>query len=88
VIVARSTNGETAFYPVFETIHKDNICHIVIAPARVPDTVEKEAIQVAEKVLDNLKGAGVYAVEMFVTHENKVLVTKLRLEYIIAVILQ
>ena len=33
VMVARSTKGEIKVYPVVETIHKDNICDIVIAPA-------------------------------------------------------
>jgi len=76
-IVARNTKGETASYPILETIHKDNICHIVIAPAPVSEHIKKEASKVAENVLKNLKGAGVYAIELFLSQDDKVLVNEI-----------
>lgn len=77
VIMARSTTGETASYPTLETIHKNNICHIVIAPARIAKDASKKTQEVARNVLNNLKGAGVYTVEMFLTKDGEVLVNEI-----------
>lgn len=35
VIVARGRDNTISCYPVVETVHRDNICHIVKAPADV-----------------------------------------------------
>ena len=32
---------EVFAYPTVETIHENNICHLVYAPARIPDTLAK-----------------------------------------------
>ncbi|GJN38017.1 hypothetical protein PR202_gb27023 [Eleusine coracana subsp. coracana] len=71
VIVARSRDGSTVCYPVVETIHKDNICHIVKAPAEVSDKIKKLATSVAEKAIKSLEGAGVFAVELFLTEDDE-----------------
>ncbi|KAM0746885.1 phosphoribosylaminoimidazole carboxylase [Meredithblackwellia eburnea MCA 4105] len=36
VMVVRGVDGQTRTYPAVETIHRDNICHIVYAPLRPP----------------------------------------------------
>lgn len=77
VIVARSTTGEVTVYPTLETIHKNNICHIVIAPARVSSKASKQAQKVAHEVLKNFKGAGVYAIEMFLEKDDDILVNEI-----------
>ncbi|KAM0833444.1 hypothetical protein ACQ4PT_064257 [Festuca glaucescens] len=76
VIVARSRDGCTVCYPVVETIHKDNICHIVEAPAEIPEKMKKLATSVAEKAIKSLEGAGVFAVELFLTNDNQVLLNE------------
>ena len=38
VMVVRTKDGKVISYPVVETIQKDSICHIVIAPAQVTGT--------------------------------------------------
>ena len=35
VIVSRNANGETAVFPVGENIHRENILHETIVPARI-----------------------------------------------------
>lgn len=66
VMVVRSIDGSVLSYPVVETIQKDNICHLVLAPLRSSDlTVEKRAKDIAEHAVRNLDGAGVFGVEMF-----------------------
>lgn len=51
---------------------RDNICHIVNAPADVSWNIRKLATNVAEKAVSSLEGAGVFAVELFLTRENQV----------------
>lgn len=66
VMVVRSASGEVRSYPAVETIHKDNICHLVFAPLRSRDpAVASRAREVAEKAVTTLHGAGVFGVEMF-----------------------
>lgn len=77
VIVARNTKGETAVYPVVETIHKDNICDLVIVPARISEKAQKQAQKLAIKTIEKLQGAGVFGIEMFITKEDNVLINEL-----------
>ena len=77
VIAARNTLGEIATYPVVENIHKDNILEMTIAPARVSETVAKQAEEIARKTMDVLHGAGVFGIEMFVTKEDKILINEI-----------
>ncbi|KAF8073186.1 ADE2 [Scenedesmus sp. PABB004] len=65
VMVVRSRDGTVASYPVVETIHKNNVCHVTEAPARVPDAVAAAAAGVAERAVAALDGAGIFGVEMF-----------------------
>ena len=49
-----------------ETVHKDNIRHLVFAPLRYPDpNVIQLAKEVAEKATRTFEGTGVFGVEMF-----------------------
>jgi 5-(carboxyamino)imidazole ribonucleotide synthase len=77
VMVARSTKGEVATYPLSETIHKRNICHEVLVPAPVTKNVQQKAIRLARKVADQLAGAGVFGIEMFLTSDGKVLINEI-----------
>ncbi|XP_062215696.1 phosphoribosylaminoimidazole carboxylase, chloroplastic-like isoform X2 [Phragmites australis] len=76
VIVARSRDGSTVCYPVVETIHMDNICHVVKAPADVSDKIKKLATSVAEEAIKSLEGAGVFAVELFLTEDDQILLNE------------
>ncbi len=77
VMVARSTKGQIVPYPVVETIHKNNICHLVLAPAPIDPRVAKKAQTLAKKVMQHLKGAGVFGIEMFLTKDNKVWINEI-----------
>ncbi|KAL6838782.1 hypothetical protein ACP4OV_031496 [Aristida adscensionis] len=76
VIVARSRDGSTVCYPVVETIHKDNICHVVESPAEVSYDIKKLAMSVAEKAVKSLEGAGAFAVELFLTKDDQILLNE------------
>ena len=76
VVAARTRSGEIAVYDPVETIHKNHICHTVTAPAPVETVVRVKAEKLAHRVLEVFKGAGVFAIEMFVTKEGDVLVNE------------
>lgn len=77
VVVARSMQGEVISYPVVETVHKNNICHLVFAPADIPQKAQKKARKVAELIMQNLEGAGVFAIEMFYTKNGEIVINEI-----------
>ncbi|KAL6857312.1 hypothetical protein J3F83DRAFT_751212 [Trichoderma novae-zelandiae] len=65
-------------YPAVETVHEDNICSRVYLPPRTTTASACErAQQVASDVVDKLWGRGIFAVEMFVTQDNQILVNEI-----------
>ncbi len=77
VMVARSTTGEIALYPVVETIHERNINIEVLAPAEVDEFITKKTLDVAHSVAQLLEGAGMFGIEMFLTNSGDVLVNEI-----------
>lgn len=57
---SHSRDGSVLSYPVVETIHKDNICHVTEAPADVPHAVAERARAAAERAVQCLEGAGIF----------------------------
>ncbi|XP_055831393.1 phosphoribosylaminoimidazole carboxylase, chloroplastic-like isoform X2 [Solanum dulcamara] len=76
VIVARGRDNSIACYPAVETIHRDNICHIVKSPANVSWKIMKLATDVAHRAVSSLEGAGVFAVELFLTEDGQILLNE------------
>jgi len=66
VVLARSDTGECGLYPVTENRHDNGILDVSIAPARVTDTLARQAREMARAVADRLGYVGVMAVEFFV----------------------
>lgn len=77
VIIARSTAGETAVFPVAENIHKDNILHETIVPARISKCAEEKAVEAAKKIASALDLTGTLAVEMFLTEDDEIYINEL-----------
>jgi 5-(carboxyamino)imidazole ribonucleotide synthase len=77
VIVTRKTDGETAIFPVAENIHQENILYQTIAPARVSNEIQGDAIQKAKQLADALDLVGTLAVEMFVTSDGTIFINEL-----------
>lgn len=67
VIVARRQDGQTAVYPVAENVHRHNILHTTVVPARFSEAIAREAVSLAVEVAHSLDLVGVLAVEMFLT---------------------
>ena len=70
VIVHRNSNGETAVLPVGENIHRDNILHETIVPARISDDAKEAANQKAVQLAQSFELVGTLAVEMFLTNDG------------------
>jgi 5-(carboxyamino)imidazole ribonucleotide synthase len=77
-LVARSPFGQGAAWPVVETVQRDGICVLVIAPApALPDDLGATAQQLALRLAAELGVVGVLAVELFETVDGRLLVNEL-----------
>ncbi|KAI0052683.1 Phosphoribosylaminoimidazole carboxylase [Auriscalpium vulgare] len=78
VMVVRTVEGEVTSYPVVETVHKENVCHLVFAPLRSADIgLSSRARAVAERAVQSLNGAGIFGVEMFLLDDGEILVNEI-----------
>lgn len=77
VIAARSASGEVKSFPPAENIHVDNILHLSIVPARVPEEIQRRACELAERIVSGMNAVGLLAVEMFVTEAGELFVNEL-----------
>ena len=77
-LVARSPFGQGAAWPVVETVQRDGICVLVVAPApALPDDLGAAAQQLALRLAAELGVVGVLAVELFETVDGRLLVNEL-----------
>ncbi len=77
VLIARNEDGETVVYPCVETVQYRHICHEVIAPAEVDETIHKEAQNIASRAVESINGVGVFGVELFFTKRNQILINEI-----------
>jgi len=78
VLVARSPSGQSAVYPVVESVQRRGVCREVTAPAPGLDPdLAVAAQQVALGIAGALDVTGLLAVEMFETSDGRVLVNEL-----------
>lgn len=78
VIVARSESGEVKTYPVVEMeFHPEaNQVEYVICPARIENNIAKKATKIALQVSQAYNHVGLLAVEMFLKHDEEILVNE------------
>ncbi|RDI64271.1 5-(carboxyamino)imidazole ribonucleotide synthase [Nocardia pseudobrasiliensis] len=77
-MVARSPFGQAAAWPVVETVQREGQCAVVIAPApELPDARSAEATELALRLAKELGVTGAMAVELFETHDGRLLVNEL-----------
>ncbi|WP_321384274.1 5-(carboxyamino)imidazole ribonucleotide synthase [uncultured Enterococcus sp.] len=77
VLVSGNGQGDIETFPVVENIHRNNILHETIAPARVDDEVIEEAQRIAKLIAKEVNLAGTLAVEMFLTNNGGIYVNEL-----------
>ncbi|KAI6040675.1 Phosphoribosylaminoimidazole carboxylase [Pisolithus marmoratus] len=78
VMVVRTTQGDVLSYPAAETVHKNNICHLVFAPLRSSDPIVAERAQrIAESAIKTFQGAGIFGVEMFLMENGSIYINEI-----------
>jgi 5-(carboxyamino)imidazole ribonucleotide synthase len=79
VMVARNANNEVAVYDVVEMDFnpQQNLVEFLQMPAQVSKEVEEKAKQIALKVAETAGIVGILAVEMFLTHDDRILVNEI-----------
>ncbi len=77
VLVARRRGGETAVYPVVETVQIDGICRELVMPGRVGQATRDAATQLALEVVEAVDATGIVAVELFLTEDDELLINEL-----------
>lgn len=76
--VVRNQNGDIEIFPIVEMMFNEisNQVEFVVCPAQVSDELKARAEKVALKVSKTFKQVGLLAVEMFLTHDNTILVNE------------
>lgn len=77
VMVARNMDGAISVFPVSENIHRNQILHESIVPARMSGELQSNAKKMAEKIADSLNLCGILGVEMFVGPDGRLYVNEL-----------
>jgi 5-(carboxyamino)imidazole ribonucleotide synthase len=76
-IVVRDGEGAVVAFPISENVHRHNILHRTVVPARVSEGLQKQAKELGRAIIDSFGMRGVLCVEMFVTNEGALLVNEL-----------
>lgn len=76
VVLARSTEGEVATYPVAENIHESGILDVSVVPARIDNELETQVLAMAKDIAVALDYVGIMAVEFFISN-GKLLVNEI-----------
>jgi 5-(carboxyamino)imidazole ribonucleotide synthase len=76
VIVARAADGTTAAYDPVENRHVAHVLDTTTAPARIDDARRLQALAIAKRLVAAMDLVGLLAIEMFVTHDGRILVNE------------
>lgn len=75
VMVVRNKEGEVRSYDAVETVHRESILRVCLAPLRAEGKgmlgVNARARELAEKAVATLEGAGIFGVEMFLMPDGR-----------------
>jgi 5-(carboxyamino)imidazole ribonucleotide synthase len=77
VVAARGLDGAIAHWEAIENRHRHHILDVSMAPARVGEHISREAVRLAEGLLEELDVVGVLCVEFFLTRQGRLLVNEL-----------
>ena len=77
VVAARGLDGAFAHHGVIANLHRRHILDVSVAPAPVPESVAREAVEIAGAIMDELDVVGVLCVELFLTRDGRLLVNEL-----------
>lgn len=78
IIIARNAQGETEVFPAIELVFnpEQNLVDYLFAPAQITTELEKQAQEIAQKVMNTLGMVGILAIEMFLDTSGNLLVNE------------
>ena len=77
VVAARGLVGDFVHFGVIENTHRDHILDVSVAPARIPEPIAAEAVEITRVIMDALDYVGVVCVEFFLTTHGRLLVNEI-----------
>lgn len=79
VLVARSSEGQTAVYDPVEMVFlpEANVLDLLLAPARIEDRIRRKAQDTAVHAIEALDGVGLFGVELFLMQDGSILVNEI-----------
>lgn len=77
VIITRGRGGETAAYPVVETVQRDHVCHEVRVPTEVAPETAARAVTLARRAVAAVGAVGSFGVELFLSATGGLVVNEL-----------
>ncbi len=77
VIAARGIDGEVVTYPILETQQEDRVCRRVFTLDDLSTEMVATCNSIAAKLLTSLGAVGVFGIELFATHDGRVLVNEI-----------
>lgn len=79
VIVVASRDGNISAFDPVEMLFRSsgNVLDYLIAPARVEATIQQQAKDLALTTINAMQGIGVFGVELFLTHNNELLINEI-----------
>ena len=77
IMVARNQKGQISLFPIAENIHKENILHTTLVPARIDLDIEKKVTNTIQTLMSNINSPGIFGIEMFLTLENQILINEI-----------
>lgn len=77
VVAARGVDGSFAHYGLVENTHDRHILNVTVAPAGVPPEIEREAVEIARGIFEELEVVGTACMEFFLTSDGKLLVNEI-----------
>jgi 5-(carboxyamino)imidazole ribonucleotide synthase len=77
IIAARGVNGEVVTYPILETQQENQVCRRVFTLPNLADELVNTCNSIASKLLINLNAIGVFGIELFATHDGRILVNEI-----------
>jgi 5-(carboxyamino)imidazole ribonucleotide synthase len=79
VVVSRNVSGDVAVYPLVEQQFSADafVLQMAFSPAEIANDVEQRARSFGEEIVRQLDGVGVFAIELFLTANNELLVNEI-----------
>lgn len=77
VVGARGVGGDVSCFGSIENAHARHILDVSVAPAGLPEPLEKEAVAITRQVMEALEYVGLLCIEFFVTRDGRLLVNEL-----------